>query len=197
MLTLGAPPADDGGGRATLLVIAHPDDESMFFAPALLCLAHSLELHVLCVSTGDYDGLGAVRALELPRACACLGVPSSRVRVLDDPLLLDGPRTHWPPDHIARLVEAQLGASKAQRVITFDAHGVSRHANHTEVQSGVELLAARQVLQEDAAAIAWGEEQETIEASPPDAAAVRERWPELARSPAPREGGTARLGGGR
>ena len=144
MLTLGAPPADDGGGRATLLVIAHPDDESMFFAPALLCLAHSLELHVLCVSTGDYDGLGAVRALELPRACACLGVPSSRVRVLDDPLLLDGPRTHWPPDHIARLVEAQLGASKAQRVITFDAHGVSRHANHTAVQSGVELLAARQ-----------------------------------------------------
>ena len=47
-----------------------------------------------------------------------------------------------------------------------------------------ELLAARQVLQEDAAAIAWGED-ETIEASPPDAAAVRERWPELARSPAP------------
>ena len=47
-----------------------------------------------------------------------------------------------------------------------------------------ELLAARQVLQEDAGTIAWGEE-ETIEASPPDAAAVRERWPELARSPAP------------
>ena len=144
MLTLGAPAADDGGGRATLLVIAHPDDESMFFAPALLCLARSLELHVLCLSTGDFDGLGAVRALELPRACACLGVPGSRVRVLDDPLLLDGPRTLWPSDHIARLVEAQLDASKAQRVITFDAHGVSRHANHIAVQSGVQLLAARQ-----------------------------------------------------
>lgn len=36
-----------------LLVIAHPDDESMFFAPTLLELLRAGEqVHVLCLSTG-------------------------------------------------------------------------------------------------------------------------------------------------
>lgn len=36
-----------------LLVIAHPDDESMFFGPALADVAASgAPLHVLCLSTG-------------------------------------------------------------------------------------------------------------------------------------------------
>ena len=97
--TFGAPLS---GGRA-LLVTAHPDDEAMFFAPAVLCLARSVEVHILCLSSGDYDGLGAVRARELPHACACLGVPPARVRVLDDPQLRDGPCTHWPAAHEDRI----------------------------------------------------------------------------------------------
>lgn len=41
--------------RTVLLVIAHPDDEAMFFAPTLLGLlapsAHNT-VHLLCLSTG-------------------------------------------------------------------------------------------------------------------------------------------------
>ena len=41
----------DGGD--VLLVIAHPDDESMFFAPTLLSLATArIRTSVLCLSTG-------------------------------------------------------------------------------------------------------------------------------------------------
>lgn len=40
------------------IVIAHPDDESMFFAPALTTLQRSGErAFVLCLSTGKRAGL--------------------------------------------------------------------------------------------------------------------------------------------
>ena len=52
----------DGFGDALLLVTAHPDDEVMFFAPALLCLGEEFTIYILCLSTGDYDGLGASQA---------------------------------------------------------------------------------------------------------------------------------------
>lgn len=36
-----------------LLVIAHPDDECMFFSPLLMCLAQQeIRTHVLCLTTG-------------------------------------------------------------------------------------------------------------------------------------------------
>ena len=142
LLHAGALLRDGARGRAALLVVAHPDDETMFFAPAMLCLARTLELHVLCLSTGDFDGLGARREAEMPKACACLGVPPDRVRLLDDPLLRDGPCEEWPAERIARLVDAELQERSAERVLTFDAHGISQHPNHVSVHRGVMLLAA-------------------------------------------------------
>ena len=47
------------GERGVLLVTAHPDDEAMFFVPTILALqARSVRVHVLCLSTGEFDGLG-------------------------------------------------------------------------------------------------------------------------------------------
>lgn len=45
------------------LVIAHPDDETMFFAPALTAVLRlpNAEMYVLCLSTG-----------EIQRACLML-----------------------------------------------------------------------------------------------------------------------------
>lgn len=41
-------------GSRVLLVTAHPDDEAMFFAPALLSMASAgVQVHVLCLSTGE------------------------------------------------------------------------------------------------------------------------------------------------
>ena len=47
---------------SVLLVIAHPDDESMFFAPTLVSLARAgARMHVLCLSNGKalYFGCGS------------------------------------------------------------------------------------------------------------------------------------------
>jgi N-acetylglucosaminylphosphatidylinositol deacetylase len=82
-----------------LLVTAHPDDEVLFFAPTILPLIASkhgyntdyprphlgAELYSLCLSTGGADGLGPVRALELERSLAVLGVEEGNRWVIDSP----------------------------------------------------------------------------------------------------------------
>jgi len=55
--------------RRVLLVISHPDDESMFFGPTIQALRRAgARTHILCLSNGDADGLGAVREKELESA---------------------------------------------------------------------------------------------------------------------------------
>ena len=95
------------------LVIAHPDDESMFFVPALAHLrGRGLAVHVLCLSTGNADGLGERRQAELRAAANLLGVPSTHVRIVDDQTnLADGMRSRWSiveaRGHIQRFVADQ------------------------------------------------------------------------------------------
>jgi hypothetical protein len=44
-----------------LFIVAHPDDEAMFFTPAIRELSRHNIIHILCLSTGNYDGEGAQR----------------------------------------------------------------------------------------------------------------------------------------
>jgi N-acetylglucosaminylphosphatidylinositol deacetylase len=45
-------------GKNILYVIAHPDDEAMFFVPSILSLREKNKLWLLCLSNGDAAGLG-------------------------------------------------------------------------------------------------------------------------------------------
>jgi LmbE family N-acetylglucosaminyl deacetylase len=58
-----------------LLVVAHPDDETLFFSAALLNLK-SKAWKVICVTDANADGLGKARALQFKKACKMLGVES-------------------------------------------------------------------------------------------------------------------------
>lgn len=105
--------------KQALLVTAHPDDESMFFLP----LVHSLtqqsahasgcdtnapptewQVHLLCLSRGNFDGLGAVREQEMRTCGQFLGVDKQKVHVLEDAQLQDGMQAKWSHAHIAQLV---------------------------------------------------------------------------------------------
>ena len=80
--------------RRVLLVISHPDDESMFFGPTIQALRRAgARTHILCLSNGDADGLGAVREKELEIARKFLGVDSSEV--VNDSKLKDGFKEAW------------------------------------------------------------------------------------------------------
>ena len=71
--------------KRVLFVIAHPDDETMFFAPSIFALRAetSVELFLLCLSTGNSAGLGSIRRQELVAAARKLGFPAENVHVQD------------------------------------------------------------------------------------------------------------------
>lgn len=117
-----------------ILVIAHPDDESMFFAPTLLALER---VWVISLSNGNYDGLGRIREKELKQACDILGV--EQVFCLN--AFEDNPHNRWDTRDIAQVLEKTLTESCEQqdiRILTFDQGGVSGHANHVDTYRGVQ-----------------------------------------------------------
>ncbi|KAG8379571.1 hypothetical protein BUALT_Bualt07G0102800 [Buddleja alternifolia] len=134
----------DGGSsqkRNVLLVIAHPDDESMFFAPVInYLISRGHKLHVLCMSTGDADGMGSIRKEELFLASAILKIPPEQVNVLDHPDLQDGFGKVWSKNLLASIIDKEIQANSIDLIISFDDYGVSGHCNHCDVHRGVRKL---------------------------------------------------------
>ncbi|XP_061341191.1 uncharacterized protein LOC133287574 isoform X1 [Gastrolobium bilobum] len=124
--------------RNVLLVIAHPDDESMFFTPTINFLTsrgHSVQ--ILCLSIGDADGKGNIRKQELFQACVALKVPMQRVKIVNHPDLQDGFGKVWNHSLLARIIEEEITNHCIDMIITFDSYGVSGHCNHRDVHYGV------------------------------------------------------------
>jgi N-acetylglucosaminylphosphatidylinositol deacetylase len=95
--------------KRIILLIAHPDDESMFFSPTLQALTDpTLQNHVkiLCLSTGNADGLGDTRRKELETAAVTLGLRRREdVFVLDDEKRFkDGMKEKWSENDIAHVL---------------------------------------------------------------------------------------------
>lgn len=149
LLTLSFPTLQ---GRRICLLIAHPDDEAMFFAPALLSLTRpELGNHVkiFCLSSGNADGLGEIRKKELVNSAMMLGLRSPEdVLVLEDARFQDSMAAKWDPKAIASLLTstfapkmAKISAKTAPEsnidiLITFDKGGVSSHPNHISLYHG-------------------------------------------------------------
>ena len=128
-------------GAEALLVIAHPDDEAMFFVPSVVALQNAgWAVRLLCLSAGRGGGDGEVRKAE---AISCGGVLGlAAVEVMDDARLPDGMDTNWQTNVVVAAVRGALRRSPRVRLLlTFDAQGISGHANHTAVHAGLcELL---------------------------------------------------------
>jgi N-acetylglucosaminylphosphatidylinositol deacetylase len=127
-----------------ILVIAHPDDECMFFLPTLLhfrSVMGSAQVWVVCLSNGNYEGKGSLREMELKTACRIVGVHKCFcVNVLPD-----DPRATWPATTISRALDAVLLETLQQddhfsslTLLTFDQGGVSGHSNHVDTYRGVQ-----------------------------------------------------------
>lgn len=124
--------------RNVLLVIAHPDDESMFFTPTINFLtSRGHNVQILCLSNGDADGKGNVRKQELFQACVSLKVPMQQVKIVNHPDLQDGFGKAWNHDLMANIIEQEITSHCIDMIITFDKYGVSGHCNHRDVHYGV------------------------------------------------------------
>ncbi|XP_004616360.2 N-acetylglucosaminyl-phosphatidylinositol de-N-acetylase isoform X2 [Sorex araneus] len=130
-----------GGGRRALLVIAHPDDEAMFFAPTVLGLGRGgHRLSLLCFSTGNYYNQGKIRKKELMQSCEVLGIPPSGVMIIDNRDFPDDPGVHWDTESVASVLLQHIQVNGISLVVTFDARGVSGHNNHIALYTAVRSL---------------------------------------------------------
>lgn len=131
----------DKEGREVLLVVAHPDDECMFFAPTVLALHEQrIPLHLLCLSLGNFDGMGATRQVELQEAALGLGIAPERTSVVDRPELEDGLRRWEPHVVVEEIVTYIQHHPSITDVVTFDEHGISGHNNHRDIYRAVRRL---------------------------------------------------------
>ncbi|XP_024535171.1 N-acetylglucosaminyl-phosphatidylinositol de-N-acetylase-like isoform X1 [Selaginella moellendorffii] len=143
--------------RNVLLVIAHPDDESMFFGPTLLGLASTgaYNVRVLCLSSGNVDGRGWQRKEEILAACLVLKVPLGNVEVMDVPELQDGFAERWDIELIRRVVQQRIMDHKITTLITFDSYGISGHPNHRSVHHAICALLLQLESNKDPVVEAW------------------------------------------
>ncbi|XP_010275009.1 PREDICTED: N-acetylglucosaminyl-phosphatidylinositol de-N-acetylase isoform X3 [Nelumbo nucifera] len=103
----------DAGGftqkKNILLVIAHPDDESMFFCPTILYfMSRGYNFHILCMSTGNADGKGNIRKEELYQACLVLKIPRHQVKIIDHPDLQDGFEVMWSHSLLSSIIQDEI-----------------------------------------------------------------------------------------
>ncbi|OCK77993.1 phosphatidylinositol glycan class L [Lepidopterella palustris CBS 459.81] len=139
-------------GKRICLLIAHPDDEAMFFAPTLLALTRpelGNHIKILCLSSGNADGLGDIRKKELVQSGLQLGLRGEDdILVIDDPDFPDSMTVTWHPLLISNLLTSAFAPKMASIpstsaphtaidvLITFDAEGISSHPNHKSLYNG-------------------------------------------------------------
>lgn len=125
-----------------LLITAHPDDEVMFFTPVLRALRLAgHRVFFLCISNGNFEGLGAERAKELCRSVSALGFSASDSTVLDYADFSDG--NDWDRDALSRVLLRHMEVLSIDCVISFDRYGVSGHKNHISCFEGLQELYTR------------------------------------------------------
>ena len=139
-------------GKRILLLIAHPDDEAMFFAPTLRRLSQKQlqnQILILCLSSGDADGLGHIRKDELKKSALQLGITHpDHVVVIEDEKFPDSMTVTWDAKSIGNMLARYFAPNIANAstnsapsasidvIITFDAGGVSGHPNHISLLHG-------------------------------------------------------------
>uniref|UniRef100_A0A3Q3WA04 N-acetylglucosaminylphosphatidylinositol deacetylase n=1 Tax=Mola mola TaxID=94237 RepID=A0A3Q3WA04_MOLML len=142
---LNASTCREAGGAdiRVLIVTAHPDDECMFFAPTIIQLVElHASVHLLCLSQGNYYNKGAQRKQELLNSCAVLGIPDSRITIVNQKNLPDDPKAQWKVSVVSSVIMKHIRAHSFNMVLTFDGRGVSGHANHIAIHKAPSYLSA-------------------------------------------------------
>eukprot|EP00915_Cephaloidophora_sp_WS-2016_P000738 GHVH01000987.1.p1 GENE.GHVH01000987.1~~GHVH01000987.1.p1 ORF type:complete len:284 (-),score=45.41 GHVH01000987.1:378-1229(-) len=124
--------APDDLSEGVLVVIAHPDDETMFFSPLLTWASlNEKVVHILCL-TGD-----EIRRKELMAACSTVhqinshNIHFSKNSFIDTQSIESGGM--WSHQDVVNEVVAVLDDVNVACVITFDDYGVSGHPNHRSI----------------------------------------------------------------
>lgn len=131
---------DEYFGNTTLLVVAHPDDETMFFGPTIFNLLESnRSISILCLSNGNADNIGHQREVELARVVGSFGAGID-LTIVSDSRLQDSDTLYWDSGVIAKYVADHIYNHSIQTLMTFDSYGVSGHVNHRSIYYALKTL---------------------------------------------------------
>ena len=122
------------------ILIAHPDDEVLFFGPTILNLLKQERrnrLHVLCLSNGNYYGQGVVREEELRKSCLKL---NRNIVVEIVTKFQDSPSIEWDLDEVESTVTNYVKDNRIDCLITFDEWGISSHVNHKSLNKAISKI---------------------------------------------------------
>ena len=126
--------ATNKAAEACLLLIAHPDDESMFFVPLIQNLKYKgYKVHVLCLSNGG----SKIREDELKKAATVLNIDKLKICNLEDKGIVDGMNKKWNNSVIFSEIIEYCTNEEIKALFTFDKYGVSGHLNHIALYNTV------------------------------------------------------------
>ncbi|KOS38485.1 hypothetical protein ACN38_g10695 [Penicillium nordicum] len=130
--------------RRPILIIAHPDDETLFFSPSILYHRHDPHVtrFLLVISSGNYNDIGEQRQKEIHKSCAALGISQDHCVVLNHPDLQDNPEKWWDENLVQDIIAPYIKKWKADLIMSFDQGGISGHINHRAVSAGIRSYVA-------------------------------------------------------
>ncbi|XP_050543547.1 N-acetylglucosaminyl-phosphatidylinositol de-N-acetylase isoform X2 [Daktulosphaira vitifoliae] len=113
----------------------HPDDECMFFGPTIkeLTKNSNVQVYLMCLSDGNYEGKGTIRISELYKSCKILGMKEENILVCKNGNFLDNPNVYWETTILADKISEHAEKLGVDILLTFDNYGVSGHRNHISI----------------------------------------------------------------
>ncbi len=123
-----------------LLVVAHPDDETLFFSAALMQKSPKntqLPFKIICVTNGNADGAGNERTKQFQAACVKLNVPEA--------FQLDFPDIYEKRLDVNLLTDFLKTLPMPTEVYTHGIVGEYGHPHHQDVSFAVHQAFAKKV----------------------------------------------------
>lgn len=121
--------------KYNLVVVAHPDDETLFMG-GLLLAQKDLPWHVICVTDANADGQGQMRAQQFAKACEKLKVQSFEQ--------LDFPDIYEKRLDVVRLAKFLEQLPSPVKVYTHGIVGEYGHPHHQDVSWAVHQVFGQQ-----------------------------------------------------
>lgn len=118
-----------------ILLTAHPDDEIMFFYPTIKNIIKKNNIHLICLSNGNYEKQGNIREKELYCLCKKIGINYLTINNFEDNI-----KNFWNTNKIESYVRSYIKENNIDTIITFDNKGISYHPNHISCYLGIQNI---------------------------------------------------------